>query len=295
MIRPADNRMASRTTRRVGGGVLLLPLVLITFACEKRQRPDGRRAPASPTQFESAGALSSRSRGGRSAPPIAILIDTSGSMKDPVPGDSRPKGRRRAARRSRAMLDATDAFVAQAAGLSDQDRHLRLFQQRLDAAAAQPYDRAAVRDALTRAAAALAAARPSARPCARRGPTCIAPACSANTCWSSPTARTRSAAAPDDVARDIFRKSEGAVQIYFVAFDTSPDEVRVPQRRRRRRHQRRQRRRSSGRRSTDLPGQDSRRGDRAGEREPGSKSIECQTRQDLLSAFESGTERNGDP
>ena len=27
---------------------------------------------------------------------------------------------------------------------------------------------------------------------------------------------------PDDVARDIFRKSEGAVQIYFVAFDTSP-------------------------------------------------------------------------
>ena len=28
---------------------------------------------------------------------------------------------------------------------------------------------------------------------------------------------------PDDVAREIFRKSEGAVQIYFVAFDTSPE------------------------------------------------------------------------
>jgi hypothetical protein len=28
---------------------------------------------------------------------------------------------------------------------------------------------------------------------------------------------------PDEVARDIFRKSEGAVQIYFVAFDTSPE------------------------------------------------------------------------
>ncbi len=27
---------------------------------------------------------------------------------------------------------------------------------------------------------------------------------------------------PDSVARTIFRKSEGAVQIYFVAFDTSP-------------------------------------------------------------------------
>ena len=28
---------------------------------------------------------------------------------------------------------------------------------------------------------------------------------------------------PDEVAREIFRKSEGAVQIYFVAFDTSPE------------------------------------------------------------------------
>ena len=28
---------------------------------------------------------------------------------------------------------------------------------------------------------------------------------------------------PSDVARDIFRKSEGAVQTYFVAFDTSPE------------------------------------------------------------------------
>jgi hypothetical protein len=27
---------------------------------------------------------------------------------------------------------------------------------------------------------------------------------------------------PDYVAREIFRKSEGAVQVYFVAFDTSP-------------------------------------------------------------------------
>jgi hypothetical protein len=27
---------------------------------------------------------------------------------------------------------------------------------------------------------------------------------------------------PEQVAREIFRKSEGAVQIYFVAFDTSP-------------------------------------------------------------------------
>ena len=29
--------------------------------------------------------------------------------------------------------------------------------------------------------------------------------------------------APDDVAREIFDKSEGAVQVYFIAFDTSPE------------------------------------------------------------------------
>ena len=28
---------------------------------------------------------------------------------------------------------------------------------------------------------------------------------------------------PENVAREIFRKSEGAVQVYFVAFDTSPE------------------------------------------------------------------------
>jgi hypothetical protein len=28
---------------------------------------------------------------------------------------------------------------------------------------------------------------------------------------------------PEAVAREIFRKSEGAVQVYFVAFDTSPE------------------------------------------------------------------------
>jgi hypothetical protein len=28
---------------------------------------------------------------------------------------------------------------------------------------------------------------------------------------------------PDEIAREIFRKSEGGVQVYFVAFDTSPE------------------------------------------------------------------------
>ena len=67
---------------------------------------------------------------------------------------------------------------------------------------------------------------------------------------------------PDDVAREIFRKSEGAVQIYFVAFDTEPGEVRVPEGRRRRRDRRRHRRRAAHGARRHLPGQDPRRGDR---------------------------------
>src|SRR3954466_8193046 len=42
---------------------------------------------------------------------VAILVDTSGSMKEPAPGDSRPKYV--VAREAlEAMLDATDAFIA---------------------------------------------------------------------------------------------------------------------------------------------------------------------------------------
>ena len=68
-----------------------------------------------------------------------------------------------------------------------------------------------------------AAARRSARRCARRGRISIAPACSASTCWSSPTARTPAAAARTRSRARSSRKSEGAVQVYFVAFDTSPE------------------------------------------------------------------------
>ena len=122
-----------------------------------------------------------------------------------------------------AMLDATDAFVARRP-----DFPIKIgiysFSSSVSHAAADPALRPRRRPRRARSGCrAPAAARRSARRCARRGPTSTAPASSASTCWSSPTARTRTAAAPDDVARDIFRKSEGAVQIYFVAFDTSPE------------------------------------------------------------------------
>ena len=167
------------------------------------------------------------------------------------------------------MLDATDAFVAKRPDFPDQDRHLQLLEQR-PRRCGRSSPTIAPRSARRAGepAAARAAARRSATRCARRGRISIAPASSASTCSSSPTARTRRGRGPDEVAREIFRKSEGAVQIYFVAFDTSPEKFAFLKdvggdvigagtgagaAHRARRH---------------LSGQDPRRGGRRGEREP---------------------------
>jgi hypothetical protein len=89
--------------------VLILPLVLITFACEKRQRPDRAARARVSDEVESAAPYQAEVEEGLGAA-IAILIDTSGSMKEDAPGDSRPKYV--VAREAlETMLDATDAFV----------------------------------------------------------------------------------------------------------------------------------------------------------------------------------------
>ena len=180
---------------------------------------------------------------------VAILIDTSGSMREKAAGDSRPKYVV-AQEAIEAMLDATDAFVAKRPDFPDQDRHLQFLEQRADAAADPALRSRRDPAGARRRCRVRAAARRSARRCARPGPTSIAPASSASICWSSPTATTPAAADPDDVAREIFSKSQGAVQVYFVAFDTSPAEVRVPEGGRRRRDRRRHRRGAAHRRST---------------------------------------------
>jgi len=85
----------------------------------------------------------------------------------------------------------------------------------------QPYDRAAVRAAIARlpgpgGGTAIGEAMDAARPALYRAGVfrkyLLVVTDGENTNGPS----------PDSVARTIFRKSEGAVQIYFVAFDTSP-------------------------------------------------------------------------
>src|SRR6266487_740444 len=78
---------------------------------------------------------------------VAILVDTSGSMREPPPGDSRPKYVI-AQQALEAMLDATDAFVAKRPefpfkiGIYSFSSSVRTLRPIL------PYDRAAVRLAL---------------------------------------------------------------------------------------------------------------------------------------------------
>ena len=173
-----------------------------------RDRDDDRAAPYQAEVDEGLGAA------------VAILVDTSGSMKDDVPGDSRPKYLV-AQEALETMLDATDAFVARRPdfpikiGIYSFSSNVRRLLP------IQPYDRGAIRAAMTRLprpgggtaiGEALGAARPDLYHAGVFRKYLLVVTDGENT----------SGRPPERVAREIFRKSEGAVQIYFVAFDTSP-------------------------------------------------------------------------
>jgi Mg-chelatase subunit ChlD len=152
---------------------------------------------------------------------VAIIVDTSGSMKDPAPGDNRPKFE--IAREAiEQMLDATEAFIARR---PDFPIKIGLYSFSSDARELRgiaPYDRAALRASLAAMPApaggtAIGDAMREARPALYRAGVfrkyLLVVTDGENT-------RGRD---PERVARDIFSRSDGAVQIYFVAFDTSAE------------------------------------------------------------------------
>lgn len=201
-----------RTPRAVST-LALAALIPWTLACQAdRSGLDADPEPAAPYQSEVEEGLGAA---------VAILIDTSGSMDGDVPGETRPKYI--VAREAlETMLDATDAFVAKRA-----DFPIKIGIYSFSSGASrelpiQPYDRGAVRAALTRlpkpgGGTAIGEAMRQARPDLYRAGVfrkyLLVVTDGENTAGRS----------PDDIARDIFRKSEGAVQIYFVAFDTDPE------------------------------------------------------------------------
>jgi len=152
---------------------------------------------------------------------VAILVDTSGSMAKDAPGDDRPKHEvARAALTT--MLDATEQFIARRPdfpikiGLYSFSSNVRTLMP------IQRYDRTVVRTALSSiprpgGGTAIGEALRTARPDLYRSGVfrkyLLVVTDGENTNGRS----------PDDVARDIWRKSEGGVQTYFVAFDTSPE------------------------------------------------------------------------
>ena len=207
----------------VGAGLVAFTLLSSASACESgrssnqasgsagaaAQRGDEPSAPYQAEVEEGIGAA------------VAILVDTSGSMREVAPGESRPK--HVVAREAlEAMLDATDGFVAKR---PDFPIKIGVYSFSSGVSTVMPiqlYERSKVRDALNRlprpgGGTAIGEAMRSARPDLYRSGVfrkyLLVVTDGENTAGRS----------PDDVARDIFRKSEGAVQTYFVAFDTSPE------------------------------------------------------------------------
>jgi Mg-chelatase subunit ChlD len=209
-------RISIRTACAVLAALVLVPMLGCDRGSRRHRTADRRddrtaesTAPYQATVEEGLGAA------------VAILVDTSGSMRETAPDDTRPKYLV-AQEALEAMLDATDAFVARRPdfpikigvySFSSNVRRLRPIGK---------YDRAAVRDALARiprpgGGTAIGEALQEARP----------------DLYSAGVFRkyllvvtdgeNTSGRSPEHVAREIFQKSEGAVQVYFVAFDTSPE------------------------------------------------------------------------
>jgi Mg-chelatase subunit ChlD len=204
-----------RTVLRVCGGTLMaLASVIAASGCgpqprrERARSDEGADAPYQAEAEEGLGAA------------IAILVDTSGSMKERAPGDSRPKYVV-AQGALEAMLDATDAFVAKRPDFPIKVGIYSFSSTAHRQLAIQPYDRAALRatiDGLPRpgGGTAIGDAMREARPDLYRA------GVFRKYLLVVTDGENRNGRPPDDVAREIFRKSEGAVRIYFVAFDTSP-------------------------------------------------------------------------
>lgn len=201
-------------------GLATAVLVVPVMACDGGRRssqPDAPRAaedpePAAPYQAEVEEGLGAA---------VAILVDTSGSMRDEVPGESRPK-HVVAHEALEAMLEATDAFVARRPDFPIKIGVYSFSSGVSTELPIQPYNRDLVRAALRRlprpgGGTAIGEAMRAARPDLYRA------GVFRKYLLVVTDGENTSGRSPDDVARDIFRKSEGAVQIYFVAFDTNAE------------------------------------------------------------------------
>jgi len=197
----------------------LVAVVLSTLACGSPGRRDGEREQRSRRAYDDVPYQAEHEESVGAA--VAILIDTSGSMREPAPGDRRPKYE--VAREAlEQMLDATDAFVQKRPdfpikiGIYSFSSNVRTLQP------IAPYNRDDLRRTLaaiprpgggTAIGEAIAQARPDLYRAGVFRKYVLVLTDGENTSGRS----------PERVVREIFAKSEGGVQTYFVAFDTSPE------------------------------------------------------------------------
>lgn len=210
--------MRTRFATTARKAAALVVLVLVARACQSGRRSDtdgtgsrDRPSAEAPYQAEVEEGLGAA---------VAILVDTSGSMAQPAPGDGRPKYvvAREALER---MLDATDAFVGRR---PDFPIKIGIYSFSSDVWLRLPIQgySPAVRSALatlpppgggTAIGEAMYAARPDLYRAGVFRKYLLVVTDGENT----------SGRKPERVARDIWERSEGGVQIHFVAFDTSPE------------------------------------------------------------------------
>ena len=217
MRRAGDNFIPMFCGRLQWTTVVCLGLALGCGSPGQSRQASSRESPA---ETESTAPYQSEVEEGLGAA-VAILVDTSGSMKEGAPGDSRPKYI--VAREAlEAMLDATDAVVAKRPGFPVKVGIYSFSSSAQTLLPMQSYERGEVRAALARlpppgGGTAIGEAMRTARPELYRA------GVFRKYLLVVTDGQNTAGRAPDDVARDIWRKSEGAVQIHFVAFDTSAD------------------------------------------------------------------------
>jgi Mg-chelatase subunit ChlD len=205
--------------RRLHASIIAVVMLTVVGACEPNPRRDRSSAAAHKPEESDAPYQAEVEEGLGAA--VAILVDTSGSMKEKAPGDSRPKYVV-AQQALEAMLDATDAFVARR---PDFPIKIGVYSFSSSVHVLRPiqlYDRAAIRATLASlprpgGGTAIGDAMREARPDLYRAGV-FRKYLLVVTDGENTNGRN-----PDGVARDIWRKSEGAVQTYFVAFDTNPE------------------------------------------------------------------------
>jgi Mg-chelatase subunit ChlD len=195
--------------------VVVLPWLL---ACQQSPRPT--RSDEPPSQAVDSAPYQAEVEEGLGVA-VAILVDTSGSMREQPQGDSRPKYVV-AQEALENMLDATDAFVKRRpdfpvkVGVYSFSSGVRTLRP------IQPYNRSEIRAALANlprpgGGTAIGEAMHEARPDLYRA------GVFRKYLLVVTDGENTSGRRPDTVAQEIWRKSQGAVQVYFVAFDTSPE------------------------------------------------------------------------